>query len=167
MRAAPRFELLLLFLFAITYVVNIVNLRFYVSLLRGEVESAVIDAYVLFSILGFIVFVLVASPLIYWPYIYASELSPRARQNAVCAGIALCFFLHDLPVSWIEIYLVSFHGWGSVLSGVSLFLACFCLVIGFFVTWLGYAWVLCGLLQFRYGVAPPMAVSPRCVSSRV
>ncbi|KEG14507.1 hypothetical protein DQ04_00431110 [Trypanosoma grayi] len=146
-RGAPRYQLLVLLLFGLTYCVNILNWVMYVYYRKDEIGDAVTSAYLAFSIIGWVMFFFFASPFIYWPYICAGEMAPKARRNAACLGVTLCFLLHDFPMEWIEIYLVRYHGWGYVFSSISLFLVNMCFAIGFFTTWISYNWLISKRLQ--------------------
>ncbi|RNF01318.1 hypothetical protein TraAM80_07063 [Trypanosoma rangeli] len=150
-RVTPDSHLLVLFLFAITYCVNILNWVFYLRYTDDKVDDALIAAHLAFSVIGCILFFLFASPLIYWSYVGASEMMPQTRRNTSCIAVSLCFFFHDLPVGWIELYLVWLHGWRSILSSVSLFIVWLCFAVGFFGSWIGYIWFLSRRLQFYYG----------------
>ncbi|KAF8289872.1 hypothetical protein TcYC6_0010150 [Trypanosoma cruzi] len=154
--AGPPPQLLVLFLFSTTYCINILNWIFYIRYLRDEVEEGVIAAYIAFSVIGCILFFLLASPLIYWTYARASEIPQKNRRNVLCIGIGLCFFFHEFPLGWIEIYLVWYHGWRSILSSISLFIVWLCFTIGFFSTWLGYTWYLSKRLHFYYTARPDL-----------
>ncbi|RNF26917.1 uncharacterized protein Tco025E_00880 [Trypanosoma conorhini] len=164
-RAAPNPHLLVLFLFAITYCVNVLNWVFYIQHLGNGVGDALIAAHVAFSVIGCVLFFLFSSPLIYWSYVRASEMAPQTRRNVSCVAVGTCFFFHDLPVGWIELYLVWFHGWRSVLSGVSLFLVWFCFAVGFFRTWIGYTWLLSRRLQFYYTAHQALTPSMRYMAT--
>ncbi|ORC89342.1 uncharacterized protein TM35_000121170 [Trypanosoma theileri] len=167
-RAAPRLQLVLLFFFAITYCVNILNWIFKVYFVKTDVGDAVISAYLAFSIIGFVAFLFVASPLIYWSYIFADEMAPKTRRNAVSIGIIICFFLHDLPMEWIEVYLLWYYGWRSVISGISFFLVTLCFAVSFFNSWIAYTWFISKKLQLQFSsssmVMPPSEFMPSSVN---
>ncbi|KAH9597785.1 hypothetical protein LSM04_008020 [Trypanosoma melophagium] len=167
-RAAPRLQLVLLFFFVITYCVNILNWVFKVNSVRNDVGDAVVSAYLAFSIIGFLAFLFFSSPPIYWSYIYADEMSPKMRRNAISTGIIICFLLHDFAMEWIEVYLLWYYGWRSVISGISFFLVTVCFVISFFTTWIGYTWYLSKRLQLYYSgtsmVMPPSEFMPSSVN---
>lgn len=154
-KARPSFILALLFLLAITMLMNVLIWILYVQNLRPWLGGAGVNAYLVFSCVGFVILLLGAGPLIYWPYSHGDEMSPVARRNTFCLGIIVCFFIHHFPITWMEIWIVRSLGWTQVLQGISLILTVICFAIGFFTTWFAYTWKLSKVLQIRFGDAAP------------
>ncbi|KPI85141.1 hypothetical protein ABL78_5801 [Leptomonas seymouri] len=153
--ARPRVHMIVLFLFLLTDLINLVCYILYISNDWNSFGVAGCNAYIAFTCIGIVVFSFVCAPLIYWPYVHGNEMSPVSRRNAMCLGILISFVVHDFPMAWIELWIVTTYGWTEYLQGISLFLTLLCFIIGFIVTWFSYSWKLSKVLQIRYGNAAP------------
>jgi hypothetical protein len=153
--ARLRVHLIILFLFVLTDLINLMCYILYISSDKHAFGAAGCNAYIAFTCIGIVVFIWVSAPLIYWPYVHGNEMSPVSRRNALCLGIFISFVVHDFPMAWIELWIVTTVGWTEYLQGISLFLTLLCFIIGFLVTWFSYSWKLSKALQIRYGNAAP------------
>lgn len=153
--ARPRVHMVLLFLYVLTDLINLMCYILYISNSMKRFGAAGCNAYIAFTCLGIVVFCAVSAPLLYWPYVHGNEMSPVSRRNALCLAILISFVVHDFPMAWIELWIVTTYGWTEYLQGISLFLTLLCFIIGFLITWFGYSWKLSKALQIRYGNAAP------------
>ncbi|KAG5480094.1 hypothetical protein CUR178_06146 [Leishmania enriettii] len=151
--ARPRAHLAILYLFMFTGLINLICYILYLYPSRKVYGVYGTNAYIIFACIGLAVFVLVSSPLIYWPYAHGSEMSPVSRQHALFLGIAISLLAHDFPMVWVELWVVTTFGWTEILQAISLFLTLLCFIISFLVTWIAYSWKLSKVLQIRYGDA--------------
>lgn len=151
----PRLLLIVLFLSGVTQLVNVLSWILHISNQDGTVDATAVRVYIIVAGVGFLVFISISGPLIYWPYAHGSEMSPQARRNAFCLGLIVSFLVHDFPVGWMEIWVVWQYGWLSVLQGMSLILTMLCFAIGFFTTWIAYTWKMSKFMQIRFGDAAP------------
>lgn len=153
--ARPRIHLIVLFLFGCTQLINLLSYIIYVQNQQKVFGKNGVAAFIVFTCCGILSFFVVSAPLIYWPYAHGNEMSPVARRNMFCLGVIISFLVHDFPMAWIQLWIVTSFGWRDILLSISLFLTLFCFGISFLVTWLSYSWRTSKILQIRFGDAAP------------
>ncbi|EPY32088.1 hypothetical protein STCU_02982 [Strigomonas culicis] len=153
--ARPNMLTCIIILYGLNGIVNLVCFIIYISPWRntGYMSNSFVNAYCVFFTVGLATTIFIGGPLIYWPYVYGSNMSPKARRNAACLGIVLNFIVHDFAMTYLEIYLVVVKGWTEIFLAISLFLTVLCFAIGFMTLWISYTWKLSKILQIRFGGA--------------
>jgi hypothetical protein len=146
----PPIQLALLFFFFIEYVVCVVNWWFFVEFETALFGSTVVDVHLAFNIIGCIAFYLIASPFLFMPYHFKDQMEYKVRRNSTVFALGISFLLHDMPIWFIEFWIVWNFGWIHVIQGVSIILVSIAFAIGFFAVWLGFAWKMSKFLQTHF-----------------
>ncbi len=156
----PPFHLLMLFLYFISYFVDIVHWWFFVEFEEALFGPMVVQAHLAFNIIGSIFFFIVASPFLFMPYFYKDQMEYKIRRNSTVFAIAISWLFHDMPLFFIEFWIIWNFGWIHVIQGVSMLLIGLSFAVGFFSVWLGYTWKVSKFLQTHFsGSAFTVAVA--------
>ena len=150
-KKAPKFSMILIYLYFAEYFLVILNWWWFVSLERALFGDSLVNAHIAFTVIGTFIFALIASPFLFWPYRYGSQMPPRNRRNCIFTCLVIVFFSHDFPLWCMEFFMVWRYGWIHVLQGVSMLLLTTTTAIGLFGVWLGYTWKASKLLQRQFG----------------
>ena len=147
----PPFHLCVLFFYFIEYFMALCSWWFFSSSETALFGSVTVDAQQAFIVLGTLIFFIVASPCIFFPYYYGRDLEYKVRRNFTVMGIGISWLVHDMPLWFIEFNVVWNYGWVHLLQGVSFLLISIAFAIGFFAVWLGYTWKMSKFLQNQFG----------------
>jgi hypothetical protein len=149
-RAFPPFHLCMLFFYFIEYFIDVVHWWFFIEYEQSLFGSTVVQAHLAFNIVGCIIFFVVASPFLFMPYHYGKQMEYKIRRNSTVVAIAVSWLFHDMPLFFIEFWIIWNFGWIHVLQGLSMLLIGIAFAVGFFAVWLGYAWKVSKVLQTHF-----------------
>ena len=147
----PPFHLALLFFYFVEYLIGIVHWWFFVEFESALFGTAVVNAHLAFNIIGSLLFFLVASPFIFMPYYYRDQTEYKVRRNSTVMAMGISWLFHDLPLWFIEFWIMWNFGWIHIIQGLSMILVSISFAVGFFSVWLGFAWKMSKLLQTHFG----------------
>ncbi len=156
----PPVQLLLLFFYFFEYFIAIVHWWFFVEYESALFGSNVVDAHLAFNIIGSIIFFFLGSPFLFLPYYYKEQTEYKIRRNSTVFAVGLSWLFHDLPLWFIEFWIVWNFGWIHIIQGLSMILVSIAFAVGFFSVWLGFAWKMSKVLQTHFsGSAFTVAVA--------
>ena len=155
----PKVQLAALFLYFMQYIIIILNWWWFVSYEVPLFGSALVRAHIAFAVMGSILFILIASPFLFWSYRYSNQMPPKTRRNCFFFAVGVAFLTHDFPLWLMEFWMVWQFGWMHVIQGMSIFLLTFTTLVGLFSVWLGYAWKLSRQLQHYFGGPTPTLIA--------
>ena len=146
----PPAHLILLFFFFIEYFVAIIHWWFFVNFEQALFGEDIVDVHLAFNIIGSVIFIFFASPFLFMPYYYRDQMEYKIRRNSTVFAVGLSWLFHDLPLWFIEFWIVWNFGWIHLIQGLSLILISLAFAVGFFSVWLGYAWKMSKFLQTQF-----------------
>ena len=149
----PRFSLVLIFQYFCEHFFCGLNWWWFVRYEEALFGSGMVNAHLVFVILGSVLDFLLASPFLFWPYRYGPQMPPRTRRNCIFFAMCMCFLFHDFPLWLLEFWFIWQYGWLHIIQGISIFTLTASTAIGFFAVWLGYAWKMSKALQIYWGNA--------------
>lgn len=147
----PRLSLLVLFWHPIVNGLSAFNWLFFVSDETNLLGSQLPRAHIAFNAIGAVVYMMISSVLIFWPYRYGAFMLGKTRRNRLSLGSILVYFAHIMPCWIIEFSIVWNHGWFSVLQGSSFILLTMSFIVETLVVWFAYMWFMAGFMQSSYG----------------
>lgn len=147
----PRLSLLVLFWHPIVNALSAFNWLFFTSNEINLLGSQLPRAHIAFNVIGAMVYLVLSSVLVYWPYRYGAFMLGKSRRNRLSLGSILVYFAHILPCWMIEFAVIWNHGWFSILQGASFILLSMSFIVETFVVWFAYMWFMAGFMQVSYG----------------
>ena len=141
---------------------------------EGQIKSWMVDFHLAFTIIGLLAYLFFGAGLLFWAYKYQYFMFRSEVRLRVVLGVALCWFLHDIPCWCVEFYFWWYHDWFHPLQTVSFAMSSITFLVGLVTVWLEYAWRASKYMDRRWGgdtskpanhqvhagSMPPRAVSP-------
>lgn len=149
----PKLPLVLLFIYFMEYWITGMNWWWFVAFERALFGDNIVNAHIAFCVIGSILFVLFASPVLFWAYYFRAQMPPRTRRNCLIFAMSIAMLFHDFPLWLMEFWFVWQFGWIHILQGVSICVLTVTTGFGLFAVWLGYTWKVSKFLQRYYGSA--------------
>jgi hypothetical protein len=146
----PRATLVLLHWHFLQIIISGFNWRFFISKETSLLGESIPRIHIAFATIGLILYVFVASVVIYWPYRYGQLMLDKHKRNRLMFGTALVYFLHTLPLWIIEFDIVWSYGWFSVIQGVSFIFTTISWVLETLGVWYAYMWHMSSFMHNNY-----------------
>eukprot|EP01063_Lacrimia_lanifica_P021129 TRINITY_DN28385_c0_g1_i1.p1 TRINITY_DN28385_c0_g1~~TRINITY_DN28385_c0_g1_i1.p1 ORF type:complete len:517 (+),score=165.06 TRINITY_DN28385_c0_g1_i1:39-1553(+) len=158
----PPVSLLLMWYFGMDAIMAFFNWWFCISVQMRPLSPTSSDLHCFLSVLGFFVFALFSSPMLYYPHYYRDRLrqwdllvnKPNKRHNK---GLRVwrrktlwgvyTQFLVSLPRFIVEFHLTYTYGWLCILQSMCMFVTFGTVLLGFLAVWAGYLWRMSKLFQ--------------------
>ncbi len=148
---APSFALFVLQWHFVQIGISGFNWRFFVGNEESLLGVSTPRIHLAFCIIGLLVYLFVASVLIYWPYKYHASMLPKNRRNRLMLGSVLVYFTHVLPIWIIEFGILWTYGWLTLMQGIAFIFITVSWIVETLGVWYGYIWYASGFLQKNYG----------------
>eukprot|EP00759_Apiculatamorpha_spiralis_P049427 PhF_6_TR44251/c3_g1_i3/m.68081 len=120
-KANIPFSLIFLYWYGIISVLVVINYVSYIRFQNSVFQNQdVINSYLAFAILGMLCYAAIAAPSFFQAHKYATSYKTRNKQIQI--GLVAIYWIQTFPMFFIELYLVYFFDFGTVIQGVLFFL---------------------------------------------